>query len=165
MAPSRLVGEKAEFDLFLSYRVRSDAAVALRLYELFTTQHGLKVHHHMSTILTRVESYHCYRQTSLTHLHPHHLLSLRIIIINTIFLSSSYQVWLDSKCLEAGKLWEEGFSDGLVKSQAFVAVASRDGLTPFSTLTVTLYTATAHTFIQTRLEHSYKTTFFKSFLV
>lgn len=39
---TRMVGEQAEFDVFLSYRVRSDADHALKLYELLTKR-GIKV--------------------------------------------------------------------------------------------------------------------------
>ena len=35
-------------------------------------------------------------------------------------------VWLDQKCLEFGKPWEEGFIDGLCKSRVFVPILSRE---------------------------------------
>ena len=59
--PSRMIGEKPEFDVFLSYRVASDSHHVKIFYDLLTEK-GLKV-------------------------------------------------WWDSKCLEFGKPWEEGFVD------------------------------------------------------
>ena len=41
-APSRMIGEKPEFDIFLSYRVASDSHHVKMLYEKLTEK-GLKV--------------------------------------------------------------------------------------------------------------------------
>ena len=45
------------------------------------------------------------------------------------------KVWWDKECLQHGTDWEEGFCEGLIKSNAFVAILSRAGLTNFETLT------------------------------
>ena len=73
-SPARMQGEKADFDIFLSYRVDSDSAHVEALYNALVDV-GLRV-------------------------------------------------WWDKKCLEAGKNWEEGFCDGLVKSSHFVCLLS-----------------------------------------
>ena len=75
---ARLPGEKAQFDVFISYRVSSDIEHAERLYYSL--------------------------------------------------IDRGLTVWWDKKCLEAGKPWEEGFADGLVKSRSFVPLLSREAI-------------------------------------
>ena len=82
---ARMVGDEAEYDVFLSYRVNSDSHHCKLVYEMLTEK-GLRV-------------------------------------------------WWDKKCLQPGLNWEEGFCEGLIKSKAFVALLSRDGLQNFETLT------------------------------
>jgi serine/threonine protein kinase len=74
----RLVGEEAEYDMFISYRVDSDLHHAEKVYDILTS-HGLKV-------------------------------------------------WFDKKSLLPGMNWEEGFSDGLVKSRSMLPIISRNSL-------------------------------------
>ena len=70
-----MVGESPEFDVFLSYRVKSDQAKVSLLFEALTAA-GLKV-------------------------------------------------WWDKHSLEPGMPWEEGFTNGLLKSRVFVPLLSR----------------------------------------
>lgn len=76
--PGRLLGQKAEYDVFLSYRVASDSNIASALYELLTLN-GLRV-------------------------------------------------WWDQKCLQPGDDWEQGLFNGLVSSQIFVAILSKEAI-------------------------------------
>ena len=80
-----MVGEEAEYDVFLSYRVNSDSHHCELMYEMLTEK-GLRV-------------------------------------------------WWDKKSLLPGVNWEEGFCEGLIKSNAFVPLLSRDGLRNFESLT------------------------------
>eukprot|EP01035_Chromulina_nebulosa_P020225 gene20225-26255_t len=48
--------------------------------------------------------------------------------IYELFTSQGLKVWLDRKSLLPGKNWEEGFSDGLVKSRILVPIISRNSL-------------------------------------
>eukprot|EP01041_Mallomonas_annulata_P014762 gene14762-biopygen7665 len=75
---TRLQGEKAAWDIFLSYRVASDSHHVEMLYDALTAK-GLKV-------------------------------------------------WWDKKCLLPGKDWEEGFCNGLVNSETFVCLLSRNAI-------------------------------------
>ena len=77
-SPARMQGDKAEFDIFLSYRVDSDSKHVEKLYDGLT--------------------------------------------------AAGLRVWWDKKCLAAGKNWEEGFCDGLVKSAYFVCLLSRGAI-------------------------------------
>jgi len=70
----RLPGQTPAYDVFLSYRVASDAAYVEGLYDLLTDR-GLRV-------------------------------------------------WWDARCLEPGRDWEEGFSEGLAASATIACVLS-----------------------------------------
>eukprot|EP01035_Chromulina_nebulosa_P017547 gene17547-23110_t len=49
-------------------------------------------------------------------------------MINEILTSQGFRVWFDKTSLLPGKNWEEGFSDGLVKSRVLVPIISRNSL-------------------------------------
>ena len=55
-------------------------------------------------------------------------------LVETLYyqlLARGVDVWWDKKCLQPGMPWEEGFADGLLSSQIFVPVLSKDALAPF----------------------------------
>jgi TIR domain/Protein kinase domain len=75
---SRMVGQDADFDVFISYRVASDAAYAEQ----------------------------CFKQLT----------------------DAGLRVWWDQKCLKSGVPWEDGFTDGLLRSRIFLPLISRNSI-------------------------------------
>ena len=81
---TRMIGQEAEYDTFISYRVNSDKETARAIYD------GLKV--------------------------------------------KELKPWLDVPCLVPGMPWEDGFCEGLVKCNVFIAVMSPNAISNFSSL-------------------------------